>query len=853
MECLEASDETLRLVSDCSLQTSSSFDGTDNFRNDAAFVENFLLDDLDSYMEDINSRLIISRMVSDSVIKGMVGAISEETAENVASKEVELLNLNEKLHFYESNMHVEKEVGLGLAVESNSKKLGLQLRFHDLVLENHTEEHLINLKIAAEEQIQRLKKEVEDVKGCISISTTNLGSSQQGKMLENGIEINKSIDALQSILEAVYKQINNLVIFSKTLLYERQWESEFRDEVNGIVFQSLIGCLKEEFEEKSHEQSHLFGNQQKNLMIKVDELSSLRQELDAISRSLFIPEPGKLSSHGSHEFVEEWSNIERKDRIHRKVLENHPSPLKEENGVTATEKSKESKSTMPDATELALQHMSKDKLINYFKDEMTKMKRNHESILQEKTEEYYRLKREYLKEKDSPNWRKEKEFDALRKKIPEVIIKLDDIIVENEKSSVVCDVDEYVNILKVKADNLLFENKRLRSMLMDKRKEVKCLSLKVSDAADKMSNVLLAEENFSKQIKKLKCDFEDANVEVCIREEVYKSILRELIGRTKCDMGNVDIETIFTHEICTIVFRESLKDIMMRYKKEKEKRIYLEALLLERDAALVSEIVENEKLKEEKALMSVLMEEKERSSSEVGSTLIKQKEQFELACKEHERLTDETRRLEKLLCENEKESDIMRSISEEALKQMNLYKVEKSILEQKLKEALDNVKETKRKGSELSCIIQEKQNMISTAEVKELYQKRQMRSVIVSVQELSRAVVDFESRVMDKILLNNSRFEMLNHQCSPLVQQANLLKKKGLAYKRGLERRCSDLQKAELEVDLLGDQVDALQSLLGKIYMGLDHYSPILQHYPGIMETLELIRRAIEGETVKPV
>ena len=63
-------------------------------------------------------------------------------------------------------------------------------------------------------------------------------------------------------------------------------------------------------------------------------------------------------------------------------------------------------------------------------------------------------------------------------------------------------------------------------------------------------------------------------------------------------------------------------------------------------------------MKEEKALMSVLMEEKERSSSEVGSTLIKQKEQFELACKELERLTDETRHLER-------------------------YKVEKSILEQK--------------------------------------------------------------------------------------------------------------------------------------------------------------------------
>ena len=37
-----------------------------------------------------------------------------------------------------------------------------------------------------------------------------------------------------------------------------------------------------------------------------------------------------------------------------------------------------------------------------------------------------------------------------------------------------------------------------------------------------------------------------------------------------------------------------------------------------------------------------------------------------------------------------------------------------------------------------------------------------------------------------------------------------------------------------VQVDLLGDEVDALLSLLEKIYIALDHYSPILQHYPGV-------------------
>lgn len=36
------------------------------------------------------------------------------------------------------------------------------------------------------------------------------------------------------------------------------------------------------------------------------------------------------------------------------------------------------------------------------------------------------------------------------------------------------------------------------------------------------------------------------------------------------------------------------------------------------------------------------------------------------------------------------------------------------------------------------------------------------------------------------------------------------------------------------QVDLLGDEVDALLRLLEKMYIALDHYSPILQHYPGV-------------------
>jgi len=46
-------------------------------------------------------------------------------------------------------------------------------------------------------------------------------------------------------------------------------------------------------------------------------------------------------------------------------------------------------------------------------------------------------------------------------------------------------------------------------------------------------------------------------------------------------------------------------------------------------------------------------------------------------------------------------------------------------------------------------------------------------------------------------------------------------------------------------VDLLGDEVEALSDLLAKIYIALDHYSPVLQHYTGVMETLTMINKHI--------
>ncbi|OVA05849.1 hypothetical protein BVC80_8409g2 [Macleaya cordata] len=840
-----------------SIQPSFSLKGSANLGDD-------LLDDLDSYLEDINDRLTISRMVNDSVIKGMVNAVTEEATERINLKEKEVALLKERLHFYESGIDKFEEPKFSC--------------FSDTLEEqDDTQGYLGNLKIEAEEQFRKLRKDIEDIKGCSLIARVNsrsdLGGQSgtlQGKGSEKWVEIDKSLSDLKNIIMKVCDRVDSMVYLSKTSLCEWRQEREFQEELEAIVIQNSIRSLHDQFEAKLWEQkAQICGSQSINQLAKINELSSLRDELDAISKSLSSSETGMLLSQGSYDS----EDTKRKDHFHRKVLSNHisaPSSLTEGNG-----KHESNRTTLETMDSAQLKHMSKDELINYFKTEMTKMKRNNESVVQDITEKYFSLKREFLKERDpSSPLRKDKEFDSLRKKIPEVILKLDDILMESEKLPVVYDNAENLCGLKGRLDTLLSENRRLKDSLSNKRREVKSLSAQVSDAANKMSHHSLAEANLLKQIRKLKCDIEDTKIEISVREEIHKCILRDMIGKIKwhvedsrmesvavreiCEIvlrealmdpkatiewgvEDSDMESITMQEMCGIIFREAIKDaeatinmMKMEYEKEHERRVSLEASLLESEKTLSLEIKEKEWLKQEMLLISASMEEKEKLALEAGSTLMKEKEHFDLICQELNRLRDQVSQQERLISESSMESNLINSKLEAASDQMRLYDEQISKLDQKLKLAMKDLKLANEETKLLHDIIQEKQNVILSLEGKEMEHKKQIESIITTVQRLSKTAADFERRAVEDVEKNNLRLDNLNFHCNPLLQKVNLFRKMETMYKQKLERRYSDLQKAEAEVDLLGDEVDALLSLLEKIYVALDHYSSILQHYPGV-------------------
>ncbi|CAL5346428.1 unnamed protein product [Camellia sinensis] len=725
-----------------------------------------LLEGLDSYLEDINDWLTISRMVK---------AVERVAEEKIAAKELEVASLKERLHFHK--LGADKSVSSGSPMahrEQRSLENGLYCSFPDAAVEHDKmRESLCGLRSVAIDQIKKLKKDIDSIRGCGSMRKIGSGSELVG------------LGGILPMEASEPGSVDDTVRLAKASLCEWQQEQEFQREVETMVIRSSIRSIHEEFEDKLWDQSaHLCGSQSVNWLERINEVSNLRKELDVILKSLSDAETGQLISHGSHDM----------DHFLCKALSNHVSPstlISDGNGTL-----EESKNGMLENWDAAqLKHMSKDEMVNYFNSMITKMRRNHESKVQELTEVYFGLKREYLKIKEKGSslpLRKDKDLDMLREKIPEVILKLDDILVENEKIATLSNNVESLGNLNDRLNGLLSENRQLRESLADKRKELKCLSSQVSDASDQMSHHALAEANLLKSMSNLKSDAEDAEIEALVSEEVYKSLqsiamqeVYEIIYReasqdaeatSKCEIGDSDIEFLIMQGLCGVIFKEAIKDaqsqindLNRKYLQENEIRVSLEASLKEKD----------------------------KLALELSAALDEGRVRFELASQESNNLKDQASLLQTLVYERSKELDLTKGELEEVLEQIDVGKAEMNKLNQKLELKTNELREADEQRIWLMAVVQEMQNAILLLGAKENEQSKQMQAVIVLVHGLSKAFSDFERRAAEGIKKNNLRLEESSSQLSSLIQKTNSLKRTEVLYKK----KCADLQLAESEMN----------------------------------------------------
>ncbi|GLT35707.1 hypothetical protein SLA2020_101350 [Shorea laevis] len=346
-----------------------------------------------------------------------------------------------------------------------------------------------------------------DING--SEGSHSVGSINESVQLSNGVKENEDLD-----LDIVNDLGSYLEHFIDRLTISRMVnDAIIRGMVNAVEQEAADKIAQKELElTKLRETMQLYrvGSDENKPLASYEpkyeslrqEISSLRQELDAISKYLSNHEVGQLSPHGSLDFDEELSSSKRVDHLHRKVTGNLVSTstsIRQGNG-----KHEESVITMPENVDAAqLKHLSREELVSHYKNEMEKMKRNHDYKVHEMAEDYHNLKREFLKLKErgpSLSLRKDRDFDILRKKIPEVILKLDNILVPNEKLPAFGNNADGLDCSRDRLESLLLENRRLRDLF--------------TDAA-------------CNAVPSMKCELEDLDLASVVEEKMYAIMLKE--------------------------------------------------------------------------------------------------------------------------------------------------------------------------------------------------------------------------------------------------------------------------------------------------------------------------------------
>nr|CAB3462610.1 unnamed protein product [Digitaria exilis] len=574
------------------------------------------------------------------------------------------------------------------------------------------------------------------------------------------------------------------------IIFFSQLEYELQKEISEIMIRNYVCGLQGEFEMKLWEHQNCISTLKRNWTEKVSEIGALRDELHSILSAVVGSE--SVHPHQSHSSQEDQILVKMKD----------------DNELPVTEKATDTSEVMLDIPDFSLlKHMRSEEITNFLKSEWLKLRRQHESVLHQKTEELFRVKREYAKAKASLPLKKERELEFIKSKLLQTISKLGEIASRTDNSCFECNDNEEMCRLKDRISMLLHENNRLRGLLADKREEVKHLYSQISDVKSKMAQQSLPEARLN-SFEKLKVELED-----------------------------LKIERHLNNLLDSCIFREAFDDYENQIYDMNQEGSFLKELLDENEDQLGIIYEDRQKLKYENSQLVSIAE-----------SIMQHHDQVHLVHDELLMFKEQVCEQELLILESKSEYNSMKRCLYEAMQQIQVCKQEILELTENLTSMSIALEEAKKQNASLDATIREMKK--TPAQNIGSYRGQTGESDIASIEKLSKAYSDFESRLAETMKRNETRLTRIICQFNSLVQQVAVLRKKEFWYKQILEIKCSNLRKAEAEVDLLGDEVDTLLSVLGKIYIALDHYSPVLKHYPGVTAILILVQKVLKGENV---
>jgi hypothetical protein len=454
---------------------------------------------------------------------------------------------------------------------------------------------------------------------------------------------------------------------------------------------------------------------------RYDEFYYLREQLDTISKSLLSSEWGFLGSQLNSEGSEDASKQRSKENFR--------------NGVAKKICSEEEVFADPKL----LKHMNNDDLITYFNKSMNEMKRQHDTVVHGQTEEIFKLKRDLLK-KEGPNpWhlRNNKELEHMRKKIGEVLSKLDVLLLENKRTFVRSKIDA-------------FPGQHDKNNVVDS--DVMQLQGGATNNEEPWSIPTQAphvETDHEKHIIRLESDIEDASTAATIREEVEKIVMKELFSEMKIRLHGYEMELDMEHEVCSIIQTEAVAQAMF------------DSLLLkckEKKDCAEEESKQKQKIENLKRIVDSFTEvvrKKEEFVSQIGLTAMEAR--VGSLCHEIDLLREKVGKQDSYISEKNKEFDIIMGKLEQAQQHVQNNDAILIELNDRFGIVSASLKELEKQNQVLHTIIEEKEKILTSAVSKDKELNEFMETVVKSVRGFEKFVSDKLTVIANEVQHNESR------------------------------------------------------------------------------------------------
>lgn len=644
---------------------------------------------------------------------------------------------------------------------------------------------------AGRPEVLRLQERLEGFESQIgSLTSIHLHKANSAFDYINSkfLDMTLKLDDFVEFSKMFFQHIQSRVGLFQEEHLEQQWKYGFEEQISELVLREFLkdleGWLKIK-EQEERKPSMLQVRWDEGRVALVNELNHLRQELELLKIEEPVNSPANSdggNSNGLKYFSlknGESPDGQRKERPLRRLsagqISADTSKLEDNSYTTALTRkiaghsskgpdlSGHTQTEIPDTIESPLKSMSKEQLTAHYKRVVAELKRENECIVEEKTEEIYKLKRELLREKDSLHSKKDKELNVSKKRIAEITGKLVKLVEENDKLSLAVVEDQNYKMLCRLKDEMQVEKISLLEKVTEKEVELKVLSDELSDA--------------------LRKDKERSSKESCLLNH---------IAELESEKAEVDIMTLNTIEILSILFEEAVKErenLLRLALKEQDRimreKISIEERLHEKDKLLNLVCKENEEHKQQIALLDKLIEDKENASCvadkqlEQRDQIEKEKKMLDQALEECEELKKQKLLLESAILGKNDILDLARSEQEELKEQVLSIKKVVEEKETTLNMALRDLEEARKEKERLEGIIREKETTLNLFAHKEEDQRKQLEAIIADRENActaaARNIKEHEETIF--YLKKNLKEKELSLELSVIVKEEELQQK----------------------------------------------------------------------------